>query len=217
MSEVIAIVGKSGTGKSTSVEGLNNKETYIISVAGKSLPIKGFKKLYNEKLKNYVETHNWKVINQILEGINQDRKDIKNIVIDDGQYLMGFEFMNRASEKGYDKFNEIGVHINSIFQTARNLRDDLNVFMLWHPEVGEDGVYKMKTVGRMIDAYITLEGLFEIILYTDVDTSTSPTSYSFVTNHTEKYPAKSPRGMFKEEYIPNDLSIVNKAISNYNN
>lgn len=217
MSDLIGIVGKSGTGKSTSVRNLNPDETYVISVAGKSLPFKGSKSLYSTGKKNYVETTDWKTIVEVLKGINEKREDIKNIVIDDGQYLMGFEFMNRADERGFDKFNEIGVHANEVFQTARTLRDNLKVFVLWHPEIGDDGEYKMKTVGKMVDNYITLEGLFEIILYTHVDVGTEKSDYVFMTNYTKKYPAKSPMGMFEKESIPNDLLLVSQAIDNYNN
>lgn len=217
MSELIGIVGKSGTGKSTSTRNLNPTETYYINVSGKSLPFKGWKSKYNAESKNYLASHDWKTIVNVLKGISDKRKDVKHIILDDAQYLMGFEFMNRASEKSYDKFTDIGVHLNEVINASKGLRDDIKVYMLWHPEIGDDGQYKMKTVGKMIDQYLTLEGLFSILLYTDVDVDKNGAEYYFVTNHIKNYPAKSPMGMFPEIRIPNDLSQVSNMIDIYNN
>jgi hypothetical protein len=107
----IAIVGKSGTGKSTSfgnfpevgITGLDPKETVVINVAGKDLPMRGWKKLYSGKISeggNYVETSDANLIAKAIDYINVNRLDIKNIVIDDAQYIMAFEFMARAKESG---------------------------------------------------------------------------------------------------------------------
>lgn len=216
MSDLIGIVGKNGTGKSSAIRTLSPKETYVISVAGKSLPFKGAKGNYKPENKNYTETTDFNVITGILKGINEKRKDIKNIVIDDGQYLMAFEYLTRADENGYKKFSDIGKKTSEMFRTARDLREDLKVFVLWHPEISEDGEYKMKTVGKMIDSYLTLEGLFEIVLYTNVEVGDEGAHYQFITNRTSRYPAKSPMGMFEEGVIPNDLQQVVNAVDNFN-
>lgn len=225
----IAIVGKSGTGKSTSycnfpkynIKGLNPEETVIINITGKYLPMKGWKKLYKGKISeggNYLETSDPNIIEQAIKYVSSSRDDIKNIVIDDAQYIMAFEFMRRAKETGYNKFTDIGVNMNKIIEAARTVREELKVFFLWHPEFDRDYGYKMKTVGKMVDDYLTLEGLFTIVLYSTVITGPdNRPQYYFVTNNDGIYPAKSPLGMFNELLIPNDLGKVSEIINIYNN
>ena len=224
----IAIVGESGTGKSSSygnfpelgITGLNPKETVVINVASKDLPFRGWKKQYNGKVSeggNYVESSDSGQIAQVITYVNINRLDIKNIVIDDGQYTMAFEFMKRAKEAGYGKFADIGVNMGKIVNAAKETRSDLKVYFLWHPEADRESGFKMKTVGKMINDYLTLEGLFTVVLYTTVNKSADGNiKYEFVTNNDGKYPAKSPVGMFKDLYIPNDLGLVSKTIDEYN-
>lgn len=224
----IAIVGKSGTGKSTSygnfpeldIKGLDSKETVIINVASKDLPFKGWKKLYKDKINedgNYLETSNADIIQKAINYISINRQDIKNIVIDDSQFIMAFEFMRRAKEAGYGKFADIGVNIAKVIEAARNSRNNLKVYFLWHPEEDKENGYKMKTVGKMTTDYLTLEGLFTVVLYSKVSkTNENKMLYQFVTNYDGEFPAKSPIGMFKELYIPNDLGYVSETIDKYN-
>lgn len=231
MAEFIGIVGKSSTGKSTSYGeipeigniGLNPRYSAVINVAGKPLPFRGWKQKYNPDVKisdggNYVATSNHTTIVKVIEYISEHRPDIKNIVLEDAQYIMSFEFMSRAGETGYRKFSDIGVHFNAIRNAISNAREDLKVFALWHPEsAGPEGELKMKTVGKMVDDYLTVEGLFTIILYSraERDTSSNELKYSFVTNNDGQFPAKSPIGMFPELYIKNDLGYVVDAINAY--
>lgn len=223
----IAIVGKSGTGKSTSIssipelgiKGLNPKETVVINVAGKDLPIRGWKKLYTGKINeggNYLETSAADTIAQAITYISTSRKDIKNIVIDDGQFIMSFEFMQRAKEAGYGKFADLGVNLGKVVRAAKDAGNDLKVFFLWHPEEDKDTGFKMKTVGKMVDDYLTLEGLFTVILYTSVEKVENKMKYYFVTNNDGKHPSKSPVGMFPDLKIPNDLGLVTEMIDKYN-
>lgn len=150
----VAIVGKSGSGKSTSygnipelgIKGLNPKETAIINVSGKDLPFKGWQSKYNKENKNYAETSNSETIIKYIEAFNNN-PSIKNIVIDDAQYIMAFEFMNRAKENGYGKFADLGVNLNKVIQASKNIKREVNVFFLWHPEEDRDLGFKMKTVG----------------------------------------------------------------------
>jgi hypothetical protein len=224
----IAIVGQSGTGKTTSItntpemeiEGLDPKETVVINVAGKDLPFRGWKKKYTGMLSeggNYLETSNSDSIAKAIDYIKNSRPDIKNIVIDDGQYTMAFEFMARAKENGYGKFADIGVNMGKIVKAAKDAGSELKVYFLWHPEKDAETTLKMKTVGKMVDDYLTLEGLFTVILYTKVSKVDTKMVYQFVTNNDGYYPAKSPIGMFSELYIPNDLGKVARAIDTYNN
>lgn len=224
----IAIVGKSGTGKSTSygnfpelgIKGLNNKETVIVNVSGKDLPFRGWKRLYTGKITeggNYYESSDAEKISKLIIHISDKRTDIKNIVIDDAQYVAAFEFMRRAKEVGYSKYADIGVNLGKVVEAARTTRKDLKVYFLWHPENDRENGYKMKTVGNMVDNYLTLEGLFTVILYTKVSKGNdNKIKYEFVTNHDGEFPAKSPIGLFSELYIPNDLGTVSNLIDSYN-
>ena len=224
----IAIVGKSGTGKSSSIneipqlgiKGLTPNETVIINVAGKDLPFRGWKNLYKGDIQqggNYIETSDSALITKVINFVSSNRPDIKNIIIDDAQYVMAFEFMRRAKETGYNKFSDIGVGISNVISAARTCRKDLKVFFLWHPEQDKETGFRMKTVGKMVDDYLTLEGLFTAIFYTKVSKGAdNKITYQFVTNNDGEFPAKTPIGMFDSLYIPNDLGIIAETIDKFN-
>ena len=221
-SKLIGIVGQTGTGKSTSIKHLNPKETYIINVAKKELPFKGSEKLYNAEAKNYKEVDDANEITRLLRTISDKAPHIKNIIIEDSNYIMGFNMLARATEVGFTKFTIMAKDMVELFREARRLRDDLKVFYFTHPETIEDGGeiigYKIKTAGKLIDNQIVLEGLLTVCLYTFVEESKDGTAtYNFVTNRFKKYPAKSPDGMFAEIKIPNNLQEVVNAIDEYYN
>jgi len=219
-SKLIGIVGPTGTGKSTSIKHLDPKETYIINVAKKELPFKGAEKLYNADNKNYKEVDDAIEITRLLKTISEKAPHIKNIIIEDSNYIMGFNMMSKATEVGFTKFTLMARDMVDLFREARRLRDDLKVFYFTHPETIEDGGeiigYKIKTAGKMIDNQIVLEGLLTVCLYTNVDeTKDGTANYSFVTNRYKKYPAKSPDGMFTDIKIPNNLQLVVDTIDEY--
>jgi len=221
-SKLIGIVGATGTGKSTSVKHLDPKETYIINVAKKELPFKGAEKLYNAEAKNYKEVDDANEITRLLKTISDKAPHIKNIIIEDSNYIMGFNMLARATEVGFTKFTIMAKDMVELFREARRLRDDLKVFYFTHPETIEDSGeiigYKIKTAGKLIDNQIVLEGLLTICLYTHVEESKDGTAtYNFVTNRFKKYPAKSPDGMFADIKIPNNLQQVVDSIDEYYN
>ena len=221
-SKLIGIVGATGTGKSTSVKHLDPKETYIINVAKKELPFKGAEKLYNAEAKNYKEVDDANEITRLLKTISDKAPHIKNIIIEDSNYIMGFNMLARATEVGFTKFTIMAKDMVELFREARRLRDDLKVFYFTHPETIEDGGeivgYKIKTAGKLIDNQIVLEGLLTVCLYTHVEESKDGTAtYNFVTNRFKKYPAKSPDGMFADIRIPNNLQQVVNSIDEYYN
>lgn len=213
MSYLTLILGESGTGKSTSIRNLDPDETFIINVIGKPMPFRGFNKKYSSDKKNYMSTDDYSKIIKAMEVISskEDYKNIKNIVIDDFQYIMCNEFMRRASEKGYNKFTEIGQNAWRIADDASKLRDDIFVFVLSHSEVSDQGVSKAKTIGKMLDNTITFEGLFTTVMHSKVIDG----KYRFLTNFDGSHVAKSPMGMFEDMYIDNDLNEIKKSMINY--
>ena len=221
-SKLIGIVGQTGTGKSTAIKHLDPKETYIINVAKKELPFKGSEKLYNTENKNYKEVDDANEITRLLKNISEKAPHIKNIVIEDSNYIMGFNIVSKATETGYTKFSLMAKEMVDMFREARRLRDDITVFYLTHPETIEDGGdivgYKIKTAGKLIDNQVLLEGLITVCLYTYVEENKDGTvSYNFITNRSKKMPAKSPDGMFAELKIPNNLQLVVDTVKAYYN
>jgi hypothetical protein len=221
-SKLIGIVGATGTGKSTSIKHLDPKETYIINVAKKELPFKGSEKLYNTENKNYKEVDDANEIARLLRTISEKAPHIKNIIIEDSNYIMGFNIVSKATEVGYTKFSLMAKDMVELFREARRLRDDIKVFYLTHPETIEDGGdiigYKIKTAGKLIDNQVLLEGLLTVCLYTHVEENKDGSAtYNFITNRFKKMPAKSPDGMFDELKIPNDLNYVCKKLDEYYN
>jgi hypothetical protein len=221
-SKLVGIVGATGTGKSTSIKYLDSKETCIINTAKKELPFKGAEKLYNVENKNYKEIDDIVDITKFLKTISEKYTDIKNVIIEDSNYMMAFRMADQAEVVGFQKFTILAKHMVDLFREARKLRDDLKIFYFTHPETVEDSGeivgYKMKTSGKMLDNQIVLEGLFTICLYTHVDENKDGTvSYNFITNRFKKYPAKSPDGMFEDIKIPNNLQVVSDTIDKYYN
>jgi hypothetical protein len=221
-SKLIGIVGATGTGKSTSIKHLDPKETYIINVAKKELPFKGSEKLYNADNKNYKEVDDANEITRLLKTISEKAPHIKNIVIEDSNYIMGFSMVAKATEVGFTKFSVMAKDMVDLFRTARLLRDDIKVFYFSHPETIEDGGeiigYKIKTAGKLIDNQVLLEGLLTVCLYTHVEEKKDGSmDYQFITNRFRKFPAKSPDGMFSELKIPNNLQLVVDTLNEYYN
>jgi len=232
MADLIAIVGGSGSGKSSSVRNLDSKQTFIVNVAGKDLPLKGAKKKYtsfvvDKEKGNQIDTAKVENIENVLKFISLKRPDIKNVIIDDAQYLMSFEAMDRAKEKNFDKHVDIASNYYKVLKEARNLRSDMKVFVMTHADETKDNFgnvvsSKIKTLGAMLDKYITIEGLFTYVLFTQKLVSENEegkveTRYTFMTNDpTNVTTAKSPMDCFVDQYIDNDLSLVVDRIDAYN-
>jgi ribosomal protein L30E len=219
MSKLIAVTGDTGSGKSHSLQYLNSKETYVINVAGKELPFKGSPKMYNTENKNYKDVSDAPEIQRLLQTISEKALHIKTVVIEDGNYIMGFNLVAKATEVGYTKFSIMAQQMVNLIQGAKKLRDDLTVIYFSHTEEVEDSgeivTYKMKTSGKMIDNQIKMEGLFTVVLYAITETKGEKTEYFFVTNKYKKYPAKSPAEMFPEIKMPNNMRLVVDCVNNY--
>jgi len=219
MSKLIAVVGETGSGKSHSVQFLDSKETYIINVAGKELPFKGSSSLYNRDNKNHKDVYEATEIQRLLQTLSETAPQIKNVIIEDGNYIMGFNLVAKATETGYTKFSVMAQQMVNLIQGSKKLRDDLTIIYFSHQEEVEDSgdivTYKMKTAGKMIDSQIKLEGLFTVVLYAITENKGEKVEYFFVTNRYKKYPAKSPLGMFDELKLPNNLQIVLDKVNEY--
>ena len=215
MSTPVLIIGKSGTGKSRSIVNLDPVSTFVISAIPKDLPFRGWKKKYTPLTKttgNWLCTDDYTATEKAMKYIDKELPKIKVLVIDDFQYFMADEFMRRAHEKGYDKFTEIGEHAWNLIWNLRMLRGDLVCFLLAHSDQNDLGETKCKTIGKLLDEKICVEGMFSIVLNTLVDNG----QYFFQTQNNGANTTKSPEGMFATERIPNDLSIVVSAINKYN-
>jgi hypothetical protein len=223
----VLIIAESGSGKSTSIESLNPKETFIINVANKPLPFKGWKKKYTLWSKdnptgNMYDKSNPESIEACLKYINEKRPEIKTIVVDDWQYMSSFEFFDKAQEKGYEKFTSIGAHLARIARMPKEMRDDLIIYFLTHAEEATDmegkRKFKAKIIGKMIDEKLTLEGLFSIVLFAKAKKNKEgEMRYVFETQTTGDNTCKSPREMFANFEIPNDLQFVSDCIKDYEN
>jgi len=224
MANLIAIVGNSGVGKSSSIRNLDSTQTFIINVASKPLPFKGWRSKYSVWNKdnptgNYINTSNVQTIGQILNYINTKRPEIKNVIIEDSQYLMAFEYMDRAQEKGFQKFSDIAQKFYNVLKAGIMMRDDLNVIMTCHSEnigTADEPQFKIKTLGKMLDNSITVEGLFTYVFFATIRRGEDDKpEYVFQTHSDGTTTAKSPMGCFEEDYIPNDLEYVLEKIAEY--
>lgn len=223
MAKGILIVGESGTGKSTSARNLDAASTFIINVQGKPLPF--FNKDFVEcergkepKKGNVYYTDKVMEIKNLLNYISVSRPEIKTIVIDDFQYVAANMFMNRITEKGFDKFNDIGFSIWVLPKLLPELRSDLNVFFFTHEEsfITDEGVSKRraKRMGKLIDQQVGgIEGYFTYVLFTSVDKNDEGIHHSFITNSDGETTAKTPIGMFNDLKINNDLTLINNKLN----
>lgn len=194
------ILGVSGTGKSASMRNCKSDKFALVNVAKKPLPFKG----------NFTERYDG---DSYQDAVNFMKKcKAKSIVIDDAQYLMGNEFMRRVTERGFDKFSEMAQNMWKLLNFInQDLPEDKIVYLLGHIERDQDGNEKFKTMGKLIDQCINVEGTCTIVLKTHV----ADGQYSFLTQNSGHDTVKSPIGMFPSFAIDNDLNYVDEKIRNY--
>ena len=207
MSIAAFILGESGTGKSTSMRSMNPTETLLIQAIKKPLPFRssGWKYLSKEGGNILVCDQSA----QIIAAMHKTQRPI--IVIDDFQYILANEFMRRTDERGFDKFTDIGKHAWDILCAASSLPDHVRVYILSHTETSESGRVKAKTIGRMLDEKITIEGMFSIVMRTSIING----QYLFSTKNNGSDTVKTPLGLFDADHIDNDLAAVDAAIVDY--
>ena len=198
MAEVIMILGSSGSGKSASLRNVPAEKISVISITGKRLP-------FRSKIVPYV-TDSYQMIEKMVTSASADI-----IVLDDTQYLMANEFMRRAFETGFQKFTDIGASFFNLIMMLKNLPAEKTVYLLHHIEENDAGKQKAKTIGKMLDDKITLEGLFTTVLFTVV----SEGNFFFQVKTNGLNTAKTPLGMFDTDKIPNDLWEFDKIYRAY--
>lgn len=196
----VLVLGKSSSGKTYGIKGFEPSEVGIFSVEKGRLPFKG-----DYKVKTRAT---YRDINSIFK----DAK-LKRYVIDDSQYLMVNALFDRAKEVGYGKYTDFALDFRNLIHAVNyQLPDDVVVYFLHHTETDPNtGEVKAKTVGKMIDQYLTLEGCFDIVLLATVDSE----GHHFITQSDGTTTAKSPEGMFPAVKIPNNLKAVDTAIREY--
>ena len=226
MAASVLVIAESGSGKSTAIRTLDPSETVIINIANKPLPFKGWRKKYKLLDKanpdgNLLNVSSGPGVFKAMQHVSEKMPHVKHLVIDDWQYMSSFEYFDKANEKGYDKFTQIAANLAQVAKLPKDLRDDLNIFFLTHSEDSTDingnRKIKAKTIGKMIDNTLTLEGLFSIVLFGKVNKNDDGVlQYGFETQNSGENTCKSPMGMFEDLFIPNDLQFVKDCIDKYN-
>lgn len=195
----VLVLGESGSGKSASLRNFELSEVGIFNVASKPLPFR--------KPLNKIDGATYSRIEKSLS-----KPTLKTYVIDDSQYLLAFEFFDRAKETGYQKFTDIALNFRNLIQfVIRETPADVIVYFLHHTEKREDGSVKAKTIGKMLDEKLTVEGLFSIVLMAQTDGK----EHWFLTQNDGFSPVKTPMEMFTDEKIDNDLKAVDDTIRAY--
>lgn len=193
----VMILGESGSGKSTSMRNFEVGEIGIFNVASKPLP-------FRKKL-NKVDGATYELIKKTLSAAN-----LKRYVIDDSQYLMAFEMFDKAKITGYGKFTDMALNFKGLIDfVVKGTPSDCIVYFMHHTQRTELGV-KAKTVGKMLDDQLTIEGMFSVVLRTKVENG----KYTFTTQTDGADTVKSPMEMFEKE-IDNDLKFVDETIRTY--
>lgn len=194
----VLVLGESGTGKTYSAHNFKPEEVKILSVKKPILPFRGDYELVKTPTGDDI----------IRELQNTDKKVI---IVDDFQYILGVQMMKRVAEKGWDKFNEIQQPYADVLEAIDSLPDDVIVYFNSHIQQDDSGKKKIKTIGKALDNYLTVEGLFMIVLGTLVVDG----KYYFTTQNNGSDTVKSPKDMFPSYAIDNDLKYVDEKIRNY--
>lgn len=206
MAKSVLILGRSGTGKSTSMRNFKDEELAVVNVVGKELP-------FRSELQSVVNTADYDIIKKKILGTTK-----KSIVIDDAGYLITKQFMDNHSTVGgkavFELYNDMADKFWMLIDFIKNkLPNDKIVYIIMHEDYDERGGVKPKTIGKLLDEKVCIEGLFTIVLRSCINDG----QYQFCTKNQGSDATKSPMGMFDDEYIDNDLKMIDDTIRNYYN
>lgn len=215
MSRAIAVMGESGSGKTTAMRTLNPKKTYYIDCDGKGLSWKGWRQQYNKDNVNYYRSDNQDNILAVMKKISAEKPEIENIVIDTANSIMVADEFRRMKEKGYDKWQDLAMSVYKITTTASTLRDNLNVIILFHVQIEKDETTgrqftRILTNGKMLNK-VGLEKYFTTVLLSRRDDNGE---YIFETK-TNNSTVKTPLDAFEKDQIPNDMQAVLNVLKEY--
>lgn len=209
MSYACLVLGESGTGKTCSLRNLDPKNTLLIQPVRKPLP---FRSTGWKEIKAKGDGNNILVCSNPQAIINcMKASPFDVIVVDDWQYILASMYMAARNVKGFDKFTEIGGAGFDIAKAASELGENKRVYVLAHTTSDEFGNTRIKTLGKLLDDKIVVEGMFTTVLRTHVENG----RYLFSTQNSGSDTVKSPMGMFSEQYIENDLAAIDRVICDY--
>lgn len=202
MGKCVIVYGRSGVGKSRSLKEFKEDEIYLVNVLGKPLPFKGGFRMVSETAD----------VQTIMKGLS--KMPCKIAVIDDAGYLMTKMFMD--GHGGGDQFklyNNIADTIWSLISFIQSpaVSPDAIVYLVFHEETNDDGTNKIRTIGKLLDQKVCLEGMATVVLRAVVKGD----KHVFVTQNDGYSIAKSPEGMFSELEIDNDLKAVDTAMRSF--
>ena len=204
------IIGTSGSGKTTSLEKLDPKQTFYIDADGKGLSWKGWRKQYNKENKNYFQCDAPEQIFSLMQTIDEKQKQIKFLVIDTLNGCMVADEMRRSKEKAYDKWMDLAQSVYNIVDYSNKMRDDLTVILIGHTQTSDDGFTCMLTNGRKLNK-ICLESKMTTVLLSRINENGEYVFETRARNST----AKTPRGAFDNDEIPNDITLVIDALKDF--
>ena len=204
------IIGTSGSGKTTSLEKLDPKQTFYIDADGKGLSWKGWRKQYNKENKNYFQCDAPEQIFSLMQTIDEKQKQIKFLVIDTLNGCMVADEMRRSKEKAYDKWMDLAQSVYNIVDYSNKMRDDLTVILIGHTQTSDDGFTCMLTNGRKLNK-ICLERKMTTVLLSRINENGEYVFETRARNST----AKTPRGAFDVDEIPNDITLVIDALKDF--
>lgn len=204
------ILGASGSGKTTSLEKLDPKQTFYIDADGKGLSWKGWRQQYNKENKNYFRCDAPEQIFSLMQQIDEKQKQIKFLVIDTLNGCMVADEMRRSKEKTYDKWMDLAQSVYGIVDYSNKMREDLTAILVGHTQTSEDGFTCMLTNGRKLNK-ICLESKMTTVLLSRINENGE---YVFETR-AKNSTAKTPRGAFDVDEIPNDITLVIDALKDF--
>ena len=204
------IIGTSGSGKTTSLEKLDPKQTFYIDADGKGLSWKGWRKQYNKENKNYFQCDAPEQMFSLMQTIDEKQKQIKFLVIDTLNGCMVADEMRRSKEKAYDKWVDLAQSVYNIVDYSNKMRDDLTVVLIGHTQTSDDGFTCMLTNGRKLNK-ICLESKMTTVLLSRINDNGEYVFETRARNST----AKTPRGAFDVDEIPNDITLVIDALKDF--